>query len=586
MSSASVAKVVRPHAKTFVVVVLLQAIGGLAGLVPLLAVAELGRLLLSTTPDEPARLWAVVAAGVVGLAVRLAAEGIAARIAHLLDAEVQLALRRSLADRLRCVPLGWLATRRTGELAKVVGDDVGAVHPFIAHTPGALVTAFVVPLACLIYLITVDWRLTLITLVPVALAIALLPLMMTPPRAREQKEFDLGMEHVASSAVEFVQGIAEVKTFGGDGRAHRSFRTAVDAFVGSFARMVRGLSWPAAGMQLLLSPPMVLFAVLCGGVWRLEHQMPAADLLPFLLLGLGLTAPLNAMIGHSFEDVQTARRAVARIDDVLATPSLPEPERPALPDGSRVELRQVRFGYTGREVLRGVDLALEARSTTALVGRSGSGKSTLATLLPRFYDPTEGAVVIGGVDVRDLATHDLHRMMSFVFQDSVLLRTSVAENIALAVPDADRHRVIEAARRAHIHERIMALPHGYDTVLGEHVTLSGGETQRIAIARALLADTPILVLDEATAFADPVTEQAIREALDALQGEKTILVIAHRLETITGADTVAVLENGKVIESGTPDDLMTAGGAYAELWEAHRAASDSVSDRVRQGVRQ
>ncbi|UJW29281.1 ABC transporter ATP-binding protein/permease [Saccharothrix sp. AJ9571] len=568
---ATVTGLLRPFRRDFAAVAGFQVIGAVAGLAPLLAVVELGRVLLSPGPVESGPVYSAVVFGAVGLFVRLVFTAASAGIGHLLDGRVQLAFRRRLAERLGRVPIGWFSRRRTGELAKVVGEDVGAVHPFLAHAPGELVAAFVVPLVSLVYLFAVDWRLTLITLIPVVLAVALVPLMMTPSRLREQAEFDEGMGRISDSVVEFVQGISEVKAFGGGERAHREFRGAVDGFVATFNRWVHGMAGPAAGMQLALSPPFVLLVVLIGGtVLITSGGLAPADLLPFLVLGLGLTAPVAAL-GHGFDELQAARRAVGRIRDVLEVESLPEPENPAVPRGHRVELRDVRFGYdTGHEVLRGIDLVLEPGTTTAITGPSGSGKSTLVQLLPRFFDPDHGSVSLGGVDLRDLPSEQLYRLVSFVFQDVRLLRASVAENIALAVPEADPDDVVRAARLANIHERILELPRGYDTVLGEEAELSGGEAQRIAIARALLADTPVLVLDEATAFADPRTELAVRQALSTSDGQRTVLVIAHRLETVAGADTVVLLKNGSIAERGSPAELLARGGEFAAFWRSHQ----------------
>ncbi|MFI9172036.1 ABC transporter ATP-binding protein [Streptomyces lincolnensis] len=594
-----VARLLRPYAGGFAVVVTLQVIGAVAGLAPLLAVAELGRTLLAPGQADDGHVRDVVIAGAAGLLVRLLFTAASSGVGHLLDTRVQLSLRRQLAARLGRMPIGRLARRHSGELAKVVGEDVSAVHPVIAHTPGELVSAFVVPLVSLGYLFTVDWRLTLITLIPVLLAVALVPLMMTPTRLREQKEFDAAMGRISASVVEFVQGIAVVKAFGGSERAHGRFRTAVDDFTRSFYRMVRGLAGVAAGMQVALSPPFVLLAVLAGGAYRITGgALAPADLLPFLLLGLGLTAPVAAL-GHGFDDVQAARRAVDRIRDVLAEPSLPEPVRPVAPEGHRVELRDVRFGYggrsgdegrsgyggrfgdegaeAGREVLRGIDLVLEPGTVTAVVGPSGSGKSTLVQLLPRFYDPTHGSVLLGGVDLREVGSRELYRRVSFVFQDVRLLRASVADNIALAVPHADRDAVVRAARRASIHDRVLELPRGYDSVIGEDARFSGGEAQRVSIARALLADTPVLVLDEATAFADPQTEQAVREALAQTREKRTTLVIAHRLETIADADTVVMLRDGEIVERGTTAELLARGGEFAEFWKINAGAVEADS---------
>ncbi|MFH8409937.1 ABC transporter ATP-binding protein [Streptomyces sp. NPDC018019] len=364
-----------------------------------------------------------------------------------------------------------------------------------------------------------------------------------------------------------------VKAFGGAGRAHRRFRTAADTFVGTFHRWERGISRIAAGMQLVLSPPFVLLVVLIGGAALITNgALAPADLLPFLLLGLGLTAPVAAL-GHGFDDLQSARRAIGRIRDVLAVPSLPEPANPVAPQGHRVELRQVRFGYeAGHEVLRGIDLVLEPGTVTAIVGPSGSGKSTPAQLLPRFFGPTHGSVTLGGADLREIGSRELYQRISFVFQDVRLLRASVADNIALAVPRADRGDVVRAARPANIHDRVLELPRGYESVIGEDAGLSGGEEQRISLARVLPADAPVLVLDEATAFADPQTEQAVRRALATLEGDRTILVIAHRLETVADADTVVMLDNGSITERGRPAELLAQDGAFAGFWRTHQTA--------------
>lgn len=566
--------VLRAHRWSFAAVVVLRIVGAVAGLAPLLAVVELGRALLSPDPLDAGHIWFVVFAGALGLFAQLLFTGASTGIGHLVDTRVQLALRRLLAEQLGRVPLGWFSQRRTGELTKVVGEDVSAVHPFIAHTPGELVSAFVVPLVSLIYLFTVDWRLTLITLIPVALALALVPLMMTPGRLREQRAFDAAMGRIADSVVEFVQGIAVVKAFGVSGRAHHRFRTATDEFADIFLRMVRGLAPLGAAMQVAVSPPFVLLVVLTGGTALVANGgMAPADLLPFLLLGLGLTAPVAAL-GHGFDDMQTARRAVDRIRDVLAEPALPQPAHPAAPHGHRVQLRNVRFGYeAGHEVLRGIDLTLEPGTVTALTGPSGSGKSTVAQLLPRFFDPVAGSVRVGDVDLREITDRDLYRTVSFVFQDVRLLRASVAENIALAIPHADRAAVIRAAQLAHIHDRILELPRGYDSVIGVDAGLSGGEAQRISIARALLADTPVLVLDEATSFADPQTEQAVRTALSATGGDRTTLVIAHRWETVADADAVVLLRDGRIAEYGPPTELLAGGGEFADFWRTDRTAA-------------
>ncbi|MFD0375937.1 ABC transporter ATP-binding protein [Streptomyces sp. NPDC127112] len=567
----------KPHRLGLAAVLLLQTVSALGGLVPLIAVVELGRALLRQGPVDEGHVWAAVAFGAAGLLVRVLFGALASGIGHLIDGELQFSARRLLAAHLGRVPLGWYTRHGSGELNQVVQGDVGDLHPLTAHTPGEAASAVAVPLACLAYLFTVDWRLTLVALVPVLLGLALNLMLMSDGRRRDQLALDAAMGRIAGSAVEFVEGISVVKAFGASGRAHRAFIKAADDFADYFLSWVRGVAALGALASLVLSPPFVLSVVLTGGaVLITTGAMPPADLLPFLLLGLALTAPVAAL-GHGLDDVQAARRAAGRIQDLLRVPPLPEPAVPLQPDGHRVELRDVSFSYEpGHEVLRGIDLVLEPGTVTALVGPSGSGKSTLAQLLPRFFDPTRGSVTLGGVDLRDIAPGDLYRQVSFVLQDVRLLRAGVADNIALAVPHAAHEDIVRAARLARIHDRILELPRGYDSVIGEDAAFSGGEAQRISIARALLADAPVLVLDEATAYADPRTEHDVRRALDTLRENRTQLVIAHRLETVAEADTVVVLEDGAVVERGAPAALLATDGRFAAMWEAQQNWPDDL----------
>ncbi|MGW0885200.1 ABC transporter ATP-binding protein [Streptomyces sp. NPDC002671] len=566
----------RPHRLGLAAVLVLQVISALGGLAPLIAVVELGRALLLPGPVDKGHVWTVVTVGAIGLLVRVLFGALSSGIGHLIDGELQLSVRRTLAEHLGRVPLGWYVRRSSGELGQVVQNDVGALHPLTAHTPGEITSAVVVPLVSLVYLFFIDWRLSLVALVPVLLGLWLNLLLMSESRRRDQLALDAAMGRIAGSAVEFVEGISVVKAFGGAGRAHRTFIKAADDFADYFLGWVRGVAALGALASLVLSAPFVLVVILTGGAALITTgTMQPADLLPFLLLGLGLTAPVAAL-GHGLDDVQAAQRAAGRIQALLNVAPLPEPSSPVAPRGHRVELRHVSFSYEpGREVLRGIDLILEPGTMTALVGPSGSGKSTLAQLLPRFFDPTHGSVLLGDVDLREIASQDLYRLVSFVLQDVRLLRASVADNIALAVPHADRDEVVRVARLARIHDRILELPRGYDSVIGEDAGLSGGEAQRISIARALLTDAPVLVLDEATAFADPRTEYDVRRALDTLRENRTQLVIAHRLETIAEADTVVVLENGAVSEQGTPAELLAKDGKFAAMWEAQQAWPDN-----------
>jgi ATP-binding cassette, subfamily B, bacterial IrtA/YbtP len=564
-------RLLRPYRTSLVAVFVLQAVSSLAGLAPLIAVVELGRVLLDPGPADHGAAWLAVWLGVGGLLLRVVLAAASGGIAHLVDGRLQLSLRRLLAQRLGKVPLGWFSHRSSGEINGVVQGDVDQLHHLIAHAPVEATSAVVVPLASFAYLAWVDWRMTLVALVPVLLGLALQRLLQSEDRQRDGRRMGEAMGRIGAASVEFVEGIPVVKTFGAGGQAHRRYRKAADDFADFFLTYVASAAGLASLAALVLSPPFVLLLVLAGGTALIAAgAMPPADLLPFPLLAVALTAPIAAL-GHGLDNVHAAERSAERIRDLLNVPPLAEPTAPAEPRGDRVEFRGVGFAYDpGRPVLRDIDLVLEPGTTTALVGPSGAGKSTLAQLIPRFSDPTSGAVLLGGVDLRDIPSDRLYRHVSFVLQDVRLLRAGIAENIALAVPEADRAAVERVARAAGIHERIQAMPRGYDSVIGEDVGLSGGEAQRLSIARALLVDAPVLVLDEAMSFADAKTEAEIRAALENLVRGRTQLVIAHRLETVAQADRIVVMEQGRIVESGTYHELLALNGKFAAMSRARR----------------
>jgi ATP-binding cassette, subfamily B, bacterial IrtA/YbtP len=552
----------------------LGLLGAAAGVVPFVAIVELARALLPALdglPVDAGRVRLVVVVAVVALLVGLGAAFASGMVGHLADAELQLSLRRRVVRHVQRLPLGWFDTRSSGTVRKLVENDVTALHQLVAHTIQDVVTAVAVPVLSLAYLATVQWQLAVAAVVPLLAAVGLYALMMRGG-AEQFAGYDAATERLSGATVEFVHGIAVVKRFGQVGRSHRRYREQTREYVDHVGRWTRDTAPLQSVTEVVTSPVVVLVWLLAVGTWLVSTgAAEPIDVLPGVLLGLGLTGPL-LKLGASAQFLRNATRAQASLAEFFALPTVTHVDPPQRPDGHEVALDAVSFSYDGRrDVLHEVTLRCAPGTVTALVGASGSGKSTLAALVPRFYDPRSGQVRIGGADVRALADDRLYREVGFVLQDVQMLRASLRDNIRLTRPDASDAEIEAAARAAQIHERIERFDRGYDAVVGEDAQLSGGEAQRVTIARALLADAPVLVLDEATAFADPDSEAAIQRALSALTAERTVLVVAHRLHTITGVDQILLLDAGEVVEQGSHAELVAAGGRYARMWAAYRA---------------
>ena len=537
----------------------LVLISAVLAVAPYIALVQLGDILLRSyrvgvSPD-PQQVRSAVMMLVGAYSTRLLLYFLALLITHLADLSLRDRLRRDIVDRISHAPLAWFTASTSGRIRKAVQDDTTLVHTVIAHGPVERLNAVVTPLALLVCAFWIDWRLALLAVSTLVLYVLTYSVSM---RGMKEKtvEMDRKLAAVSSTMVEFVSGIGVVKAFGRVGRAHSAYLTASD----EFSAFYRAWAMPLVTVTCLsftwVSIPVLLLVNLGGGALLIHAgTVTLPQVLATTLVALVLPAALITIASISWS-YQLAGAAALRLCEVLDTPVLPAASRSARPRTARVEIDRVSFSYGDTLAVDGACLTLEPGTVTALLGPSGSGKSTLATLIARFADPDTGGVRIGGVDLRDMDESTLYSTVSFVLQDAQLLGTTVRENIALGRPDADLDQVRAAARVARIDEEIMALPDGYDTVLGRETALSGGQEQRIAIARAILLDTPVILLDEATAMADPESEAEIQQALSALAKDRTVLVIAHRPAAVRGADRIAVMERGRIVASGAHDDLV------------------------------
>ena len=474
-------------------------------------------------------------------------------------------LRLGILDHLRTLPLGFHLSRNKGDTVTVLTTDMQMMESFMSDALPRIAQAFGLPVAVLIFLFVQDWA---IGLAAACSILAGIPVYMVTSRWLARlgiRRQDMQAE-AAARMIEYVQGIAVIRAFNRIAKGQESFRAGLKAFRDISVEMIVNLTVPIVTFGAIIMFGVPLLILVCG--WRYESgTIDVATAIAALVLAFSLYTPILGLVAV-MELTRMADASLTRMDRVLTASSLPRPTIPQQPDGFEVKFDKVRFGYNSeRDVLKGLTFTVPERSMTAIVGLSGAGKSTILNLLPRFWDISGGAISIGNTDIRSLDPDSLNQLITVVFQDVYLFSGTIFDNIAFGRKGATLDEVRDAAKAAQAHDFIEALPNGYMTKVGEGgASLSGGERQRVSIARAILKDAPIILLDEATAAIDPSNERALQAALGSLVANKTLIVVAHRLSTIRAASQILVLDDGIVVESGRHDELVEVGGLYSRLW--------------------
>ncbi|NEQ98768.1 MAG: ABC transporter ATP-binding protein [Cyanothece sp. SIO2G6] len=546
-----------------------------AGLGSLLAVPLIAAELLSDLPN-PTVIWRWIALAVGLVAIAFTTRTLAFNASHLAAFKLEVILRTALTEQLAQVPLGYVVTMGSGAIKKLVQDDVKSLHGFVADSTPLFGQVYTVPVLSLIVMLVADWRLGLVTLAVLPVGMIFMRLALRDYR-RQRAAYDQANEAMNGVIIEFVQGMQVVRTFDDGSSSFARFQRSLDTFTQKLRDWTAKTQLSGRLGTLLFEPlPTLLIIAIVGTGLMVQGSLTAPRLLVFFLFAPRLCGAFKPIFTLS-HFINQSNAGALRIGAVLAEPALPQPEIPQHPHDASIRLKNVTFSYSeDRPALQDISLTIPPGTVTALVGPSGAGKTTLARLIPRFWDVAAGAIEIGGVDVRHMTSETLMSSVSFVFQETFLMHDTLRNNIKLGRPEATDESVEAAARAAQAHEFILTLPNGYDTIAGERGTrLSGGQRQRITIARAILQDNPILVLDEATAFADPENEALIQGAIASITQGKTLVVIAHRLSTIMHADQIAVLDQGRLVELGKHDQLLqTDGGLYTRLWTRHQQAQN------------
>jgi len=556
----------------------LSALSALVALLPFVYIWKVIKEVLDVSPNYSAAEnlahngWMAVLFSVLAMLIYVSA----LLCSHLAAFRVQRNIRSKAMHHIVKLPTGFMDGMGSGKVRKIIYESSAATETYLAHQLPDKANALATPVGLLILLLVFDWRLGLLSLVPVVFAFLIMSAMTGKRMKKKMEEYNNALGQMSNEAVEYVRGIAVVKTFGQSVFSFKKFKESIDNYEKWVIAYTKELRLPMVFYTTLVN---AIFAVLIAASMVITSNGVTNEFLLNLLYYIIITPIITltlTRIMYASENEMIVDDAMKRIDSIMDMKPLPEPKNPQHPKDNSIELKDVFFKYNDakKNALDGISLSVKPGEHIALVGPSGGGKTTLASIAARFWDADSGSVKIGGVDVKDISKEELMNTVSFVFQDSKLFKTSILENVRMAKPNATREEVLKALHDAQCDDILEKLPNGIDTVVGtKGVYLSGGEQQRISIARVMLKNTPILILDEATAYADPDNEAKVQAAFNVLSKGKTVLMIAHRLSTVTGVDRIYVIKDGKVDDMGSHSELKDKNGLYTDMWNQYQSAA-------------
>lgn len=563
---------IRPHRAGYLYSVITAVLGVACGLVPYFAVARMVNLLIVGNKNFSTYIiWGMAA--LAAFVLKSIFHGVSTHASHKATFYVLSEIRRRLASKLTRISMGYLTDTPSGKIKNAMVERVEQMEVPLAHIVPEMTANLLVPFAIVMYLFTLDWRMALVSLVTIPIGM-LCHMAQMKEYPRKYGAVVQAGKHMSAATVEYINGIEVIKAFNQSASSYAKFTDAVHKnaeLVLDWMKSTQGYS----ALMMTIWPAVLIGILPAGCIFYMNGSLDAPTFITIMILALGIVGPLIAAIflTDEFSKIGTI---VCEISAILDEPDLDRPPQRQRVNSTDITLRDVRFSYKDTQVLCGVNLEIRQGTTTALVGPSGSGKSTIAKLIASYWDVGGGAIMIGGIDVKNLPAEQVMDLIGYVSQDNFLFNISVRENIRMGKPDATDNEVEAIAKAAGCHAFISGLDQGYDTVVGgAGGHLSGGERQRIAIARAMMKNAPILILDEATSYTDPENEAVIQDAVNRLTKGKTLVVIAHRLSTITGADQIAVVEHGKILAAGTHEELLIQCPLYNRMWSAHTQAKDT-----------